>query len=297
MDHGVLRDLGGIMKHTSGLERQAGLTRFLILLLTLAMTACGTESFDVTSTVISHETTREISVWAPDAEGPWPIVIAVHGADLDRNDLAVTAEELASRGAVVFAADWRPQSVVQDLECGTRYALSVAEDYGGDLDQPFTFIGHSAGAGAVLEGGLNEAVYGPGGTYQACFSGRRMPDVIVAISGCHFEFDGQSYPFDTSRFSNAGADLVLIGGAEDQICEPWQSQDAADALRTAGYSVEYVEIEAANHNTVIFHDCQGRPAGAPSWCENDNERLALPDDPAGEEVVEVVFDAIHAAQD
>lgn len=285
------------MKQASGLVQQGSLTRLLILLLTLAMTACATESSDVTSTVISHDSTREMTVWAPEAEGPWPIVIAIHGVNLDRTDLAEAAGELAGRGAVVFAADWRPHSVEQDLECGTRLALSVAEDYGGDLDQPFTFVGHSAGAAAALEGGLNEAAYGPGGTYRACFTGRQMPDVIVAISGCHYEFESQSYPFDISRLSNDDADLVLIVGTEDQICEPWQSRDAAEALRTAGYSVEYVEIEEANHNTVIFHDCRGRPAGAPSFCVDEDERLTLPDDPAGREVVEAIFDAIQAAQD
>jgi len=275
------------------------LTPFLVLLLVLGMTSCGAESFDVMTTVASHESTREISVWAPEAEGSWPIVVAIHGGlgELDRNDLAVTAEKLASRGAVVFAADWQPQSVEQDLECGTRHALSVAEEYGGDLDQPFTFIGHSAGGIAALEGGLNEAAYGPGGSYQACLTGRSMPDVIVAISGCYFEDpDGRIYPYDISRYANDNADLVLIAGEEDQICEPWQSQDAAETFRSGGYTVELIEIEGGNHNTVIFHDCQGRAEGEPSWCIGD-ERLTLADNPAGLEVVETIFEAIQAAQD
>jgi len=268
-----------------------------ILLLALAMTGCGVESFDVTTTVISHESTQEISVWAPEGEGPWPIAIAIHGADLSRNDLAATAEGLASRGVVVFAADWQPQSIEQDLECATRYALSVAADYGGDVAQPFTFIGHSAGAIAGVEGGLNETAYGPDGTYQACFTGRPMPDVIVAISGCYYESEGQSYPFGISRYSNNDADLVLVAGTEDQICEPWQSQDAAETLRAGGYSVDLVEIQDANHNTVIYHDCEGRPAGAPSFCVEGDERLTLPDDPAGNQVVESIFDSIQAAQE
>ena len=255
--------------------------------------------FDVMTTVISHESTREISVWAPEAEGSWPIVIAVHGGmgELDRNDLAVTAAELASRGAVVFAADWQPQSAEQDLECGGRYALSVAEEYGGDLNQPYTLIGHSSGGTAVFEGGLNEAAYGPEGSYQACLTANPVPDVIVAISGCYFEDpDGQTYPYDISRYANEDADLVLIAGEEDQICEPWQSQDAAETFRSGGYTVEFVEIEGGNHNTVIFHDCQGRAEGEPSWCVGD-ERLTLADSPAGLEVVETIFEAIQAAQE
>ena len=255
--------------------------------------------FDVMTTVISHESTREISVWAPEAEGSWPIVYAVHGGmgELDRNDLAVTAAELASRGAVVFAADWQPQSAEQDLECGGRYALSVAEEYGGDLDQSYALIGHSSGGAAVFEGGLNEAAYGPEGSYQACFTANPVPDVIVAISGCYFEDpDGRTYPFDISRYANEDADLVLIAGEEDQICEPWQSQDAAETFRSGGYTVELIEIEGGNHNTVIFHDCQGRAEGEPSWCIGD-ERLTLADNPAGLEVVETIFEAIQAAQD
>jgi acetyl esterase/lipase len=37
----------------------------------------GEGPFEVTTTVVSHETTRDISVWAPDAEGSWPVVYLI----------------------------------------------------------------------------------------------------------------------------------------------------------------------------------------------------------------------------
>jgi hypothetical protein len=102
----------------------------------------------VTTTVVSHETTLDIAVWAPDAEGPWPIVYALHGLGGKGQDLAVTATELASHGNVMFAPDWGSE---QTAECSYRYSVSIAEDCGGDPDQPITAIGHSAGASAIRE--------------------------------------------------------------------------------------------------------------------------------------------------
>ena len=122
----------------------------------------------------------------------------------------------------------------QDLECAYRYAMSIAEDYGGDLDSPVTSFGHSFGGQMPLLGGLSETEYGPGGTYDKCFTGLQPSDIIVAVTACHYENpDGDRYLFDTTGYSNLDADLVVVGGVDDDTCELWQSQDAAEALQAA----------------------------------------------------------------
>lgn len=243
--------------------------------------------------VVSHETTQDIWVSAPgDSDsgewGTWPIVYALHGWAGSGDDLAITAAELASQGVVVFAPDYRstdPDYWEQDAECGYRYAMSIAEEYGGDLEQPVTFVGHSLAATLVLVHGLGDAAYGPGGTYDECFSGVPRPDVIVPLSGCHYHESGSDqYAFDVSGFSNEEADLVLVVGTDDDACQPWQSQDATDALQTAGYDARLVEIDGGNHANVIFHEIVS------------GEWLKLADDPAGKEVVQTILDAIEAAQ-
>ena len=128
---------------------------------------------------MSHETTRDISVWAPEAEGTWPIAVAFPGMSGDRTRWNVTGPALARQGVVVFATDYRATEQwhhEQDLECAYRYALSIADEYGGDLDQPVAIIGHSLGATAALYGGLTAAPYAPGGTYDVCFTGTARPD-------------------------------------------------------------------------------------------------------------------------
>ena len=160
----------------------------------------------------------------------------------------------------------------------------MAQEYGGDLDQPVTFTGHSLGAQLAYFGGLNEAEYGPGGTYDACLSGTPRPDVIVPIAGCHYEFHGDQYGLDPTELTNCDATSVLVGGSDDDVCEPWQSRDAIKGFRTAGYDVSLVEIAGANHFHLIFHDVV------------DGEWMTLPDEPAGEEVVQTILEAIAAAQ-
>jgi predicted esterase len=259
------------------------------------LTSCGDAdpTFDVTSTIVFHETTQDVHVWAPDAEGSWPMVHALHGLGGRAEDMAIMAEELASRGIVVIAASGRTTEaveqgrfadLVQDTECGYRFARTIAEDYGGDLDQVVTMVGYSFGATGVLAFGLQEAAFGPGGTYEECFSGAPRPEVIVAVSGCHYEFEGNPTGFDTTGFGNEDAALVLVAGENDPVCAAWQSEDAANALEAMGYDAAFVEIPNANHFSVIFHDLV------------DDEWLAAPEEPAGHAVVDVILDAIDAAR-
>ena len=75
----------------------------------LLMSSCGEDSgsedggFHVTSKVVSHEATKDMLVFAPDAEGPWPVVVAFHGIGGTGQDMAEIATRLAREGSVVFA--------------------------------------------------------------------------------------------------------------------------------------------------------------------------------------------------
>ena len=56
-------------------------------------------------------------------------------------------------------------------------------------------------------------------------------------------------------------------------------------LRSAGYDVDLVMIQGASHYAPVFHDLQ------------DGQFVVVADDPAGEQTVEVILDAIAARQD
>jgi predicted esterase len=247
----------------------------------------------VVTSGLSGEETQEIMMWAPEADGSWPVVYALHGTGGNAQGLAEMATVLAGQGAVVFATDYRselistPQwkEVYRDTECGYRYARSVAANYGGDLDQPVTIVGHSLGAAIALTMGLNEKVFGPDGEFDSCPGETPRPDVVVPLSGCHYEFEGRTFDFDPAGmdWTNREPELVLVVGTEDDVCDPWQSQDATGALQSAGYDARLVEVEGGNHSNVVFYEVV------------DGEWLPVPDDPIGEEVVQIILDAIQGA--
>jgi predicted esterase len=270
---------------------KASLSAIASLILLMLAVGCGeapeTEATSGgPSAVISHESTREISVWVPKGNGPWPVVYALHGLGGRHTDLGELALQLTDRGILVFSAqhsapDWL--STEQDVECGYRYVRAIADQYSGDLDLPVTFVGFSVGATLVLNHGLAEDAYGPDGLYKVCFDGAPRPDVIVPISGCHYQFSGDQFGFNTAGWTNRDAHLSLIAGGQDSVCEAWQSRDATAILESAGYDVDLVTIDGANHFTVIFHDIV------------DDQWQTDPTQPAGQKVVEVILEAITQA--
>lgn len=245
------------------------------------------------TTGLSGGDTQEITVWAPDADGLWPVVYALPGWGGRGQDFGETATALAGQGVLVFASDYRWdaweegrwEELTKDGECGYRYVRSIADEYGGDLNQPVAFIGHSFGSTMALWIGLNGPAYGPNGTYDECFTGVPRPDVIVPLGSCVYEFEGNKFDFDPSGWENPNleTDLISVSGSEDDICEAWQSEDATDAYQAVGFNARHVTIVGANHYNLILHDIV------------DGEWLALPDDPSGIEVVQTILNAIDAA--
>jgi dienelactone hydrolase len=261
----------------------------------LLLSSCGDSGsedggFQVTSEVVSREATKDMLVFAPDAEGSWPVIVAFHGVGGTPEDMAEIATRLAREGNVVFAPTYGTDITTRegvdqagiDAECGYRLARSIAADYGGDLTQPVTFVGWSLGASAALAIALTEEI-DPSGKFVSCFSQVPRPDIVVAISGCHYE-GGQVDLVDTSMWGNEEADIVLIAGEQDTTCPSWETEEAAAELRSAGYDLDLVMLEGASHFAPIFRDLV-------------DGKLVVSDDPAGERTLEVILKAIAARQD
>jgi dienelactone hydrolase len=277
------------------MRRSISLT-VVVLVGGLLLSSCGGDSgsedgeFHVTSEVVSHGATRDMLVFAPDAEGSWPLIVAFHGVGGTPEDMAEIATRLAREGNVVFAPTYGTDITTQegvdraavDAECGYRFARSIAAEYGGDLDQPVTFVGWSLGASAALAIGLTEEI-DPTGEFVSCFGQVPRPDIIVAVSGCHYG-GGQLDFIDTEAWGNKEADIILLAGEKDTNCPPWETDDASAEMRSAGYNVELVTLKGADHYAPVFHDLQ------------DGESVVISNDPAGEQTVEVILDAIAARQ-
>ena len=152
---------------------------WLAVVVVSLLAACGDDGskddgFDVTSEVVSDGAVRDMLVFEPEAEGPRPVVVAMHGIDGEGQDMAELGTHLAREGAVVFAPTYRTdmsteesrEQAGRDLECAYRFARSIAEAHGGDLDRPVAFVGWSLGATAALVLGLTDDV-DPSGTCPA----------------------------------------------------------------------------------------------------------------------------------
>jgi dienelactone hydrolase len=192
----------------------------------------------VTSEVVSDETTQDIYVFAPQAQGTWPVVVALHGIGGSGHDMGELATRLARAGTVVFAPTYRSDlttadglnQAASDIACGYRFARTTSPQHGVDLSQPVTAVGWSLGADFVVVGGLQPAT-GPSPN-DPC-PGDKAPDIIVGISGCYYEYEGKPINWfdDVSSLGNKNSDIYLLAGDQDTTCPAWQSQKLASALR------------------------------------------------------------------
>lgn len=246
-----------------------------------------TGPFEVSEHVVSHPATAEISVWAPDVDGPWPVVYALHGAGGSRQDLAAMAAGLASAGMVVFVPDWAADGRLgqrsDEVECGFRYAMTIAAEFGGEVDfQPVVGVGVDAGASVVLASALDPRME----FSTPCLADTARPslDLVVAIGGCYYDAgdDPRQFELAVSGWGNAAAEIVLVAAEHDEVCKPWQTRLAADALTRAGYQVNYAEIDDATHDQLIDAATHDQQAG--------------PGRPAAEATLQLIATAVAAAQ-
>lgn len=266
----------------------------LTALALLAMACSGgsaTDRHPVSTHVLTDPSTQEVLISAPADAGSWPVVFLLHGINGRADDMAELSRRLAERGVVVFAPTYRTDlssesgkvQLVRDAECGYRLARSVAAEYGGDLDKPVAFVGWSLGATFAIQGGLDEQI-DPTRQYLSCFAEVPRADVIVALSGCYYEFAGNpSNLFSPEEWTNPRPTITLVAGSDDRVCAPWQSEKAATQLRSHGYRARVVTIDGATHAAPVFHTIVA-------------DRMVLrAQDPAGEQTLEVIIDAIDIA--
>ena len=128
-------------------------------------------------------------------------------------------------------------------------ARRVAPDYGGDLARPVTGVGWSRGASLMLSGALHRT---PTGAGAACARDLPLPEVVVGMNGCYYEWAGRPQPFPVEELDRREADVLLVAASADRNCPAWQSTRAAAALRAEGFRATVATIPGANHFTLIL---------------------------------------------
>jgi dienelactone hydrolase len=244
----------------------------------------------VSAHVVPDPTVPELRVLAPDGDGPWPVVVALHGSGGRGQDMVELATRVARAGAVVFVPTYHTDigsaeglnRAGDDVSCSYLVARRTAHEYGGDLSRPVTVVGWSLGADLAVLG-----VLGPRDDPHAgrCPGDPPRPDVVVALSGCFYRFQGRPVTWfdDLAGWTGKDAHVHLAAGDHDTTCPASQTDRLARSLRAEGYEVAVTRLRSADHGAPIFHR------------ESDGRWQVVPDDPSGDRAVSIVTDAIDAA--
>lgn len=254
--------------------------RCLWVLLVVAMAACGgdpdaagcpdegcslEETLDVA--YVQEDTPLSVQpvfdVYAPAEEGPWPVVVIAPDWEQGKEYARGWATEMVAEGTVVFAVDFdvgSPSTPLEHLNCATRYARDVADEYGGDPSH-FTVFGHSGGAIFGMPVSLGVDALPP-----ACLASDEaaLPDAFVGYEGFYGVGDSRDAEWaeediasglipDTATMVGQNPDLVvrlLHGDYEDPPA--WDapvsdSEDFAELLAETGYDAEFILVEGAAH--------------------------------------------------
>ena len=283
------------MHRRSGLVRVAAVA-LMLLAPAAVVPGCGGNGppqppFAVTSTAVSPETTKPMSIWAPDADGAWPVVYLLHGINGSPQDMELLGKSVAEQGYVVFAIDWDDNGdPYRDIACGYHYGQSIAAEHGGDANRPVA-VGYSQGATYALLGATSQEVGARVDTFDPCSvergkivapDGQAIPDVLVMIAPCLFEYQGKSVTPELSG-GNTDLQITVVSGENDTVCQPWQQEEAVTFLQKSGYDTRLVSVPGADHHSIVYQEMVG------------NQPVPRPDSPAGQHTTRAILDAIKAA--
>ena len=118
-----------------------------------------------------------LDVYAPDGDGPWPVVIALHGAPVYKGHPTNTlvAEAAAEAGMLVFAPNWVAEwPALSDMDaafvggepsvmpCALAFAQQEAATYGGNPNRTvvYGFSGGAAGGAQIVLGPTRDLTSG-----------------------------------------------------------------------------------------------------------------------------------------
>ncbi|MDJ0961458.1 MAG: alpha/beta fold hydrolase [Acidimicrobiia bacterium] len=172
---------------------------------------------------IDDDRTLTMQRFVPDGDGPWPIVVILHGRQHDSDMVAPLAEAIAERGAITYAPDylyddparsfeqiesglWMGEKTIPDLTCVVAAARADAVSHGGDPDH-VVLVGHSFG-GMV---GATVALVGDDPGIQLGASGTC---VVSGASSSPKAFVGLDAVYDWAALAGS-RDFEFFAEAED----------------------------------------------------------------------------------
>jgi acetyl esterase/lipase len=220
----------------------------------------------------------------PAGEGPWPVVMLVHGGfwrwGWDRTLMTPLARDLAANGIAAWNVEYRRVGREGGGWPGTLEDVAAAADAIAELDAVdptrLVTLGHSAGGHLALwlagrhrlapgEPGARPRVRPLGAVSQAGVTDlARGAAENLGDGACQALLGGtpEEHPERYAAASPAallplGVPVLLVHGAADDLVPPSQSRAFARAARAVGDEVEVVELPGADHFDVVETSSEG----------------------------------------
>ncbi|HTQ92873.1 MAG TPA: alpha/beta hydrolase [Streptosporangiaceae bacterium] len=219
----------------------------------------------------------ELDLYLPPAEGPWPVIVHVHGGGWRRGSrrhpLPVLGSDfydgLAAQGFAVAAVDYRLSgearfpAALEDIRAAVDWVRDNAAAYGLDAGRVFLWGDSSGGhlallaalTGATVQGavawfpvtdlaGLPDDVMDAGGVPDRG-PGSREALLLGAPASEVPDLARQASP--VTHASASAPPILLMHGDADDMVPSAQSIRLAGALRAAGAAVELELVPGATH--------------------------------------------------
>jgi acetyl esterase/lipase len=230
----------------------------------------------------NEEENEKLDIYYPDDEGNWPVVIVVHGYSQDSSHFTHLSEAIASQGAVVYninveiTVPWI--KTIHQIACAVRYARETASNYNGNPGW-ITLVGSSAGAAngviVAMDGDQfgKDCVVSEGSALVDAFVGYEGPyniatyDLPERVNHSHLEDEDPELWHLIDPYYHIGENIdlkiLLLHGIDGDKnwydVKPAVSQDFYQALKEAGYDVEFITIDGAYHRSLTTSFYVGFP--------------------------------------
>jgi dipeptidyl aminopeptidase/acylaminoacyl peptidase len=221
---------------------------------------------------------------APLAAGPRPLVVMPHGGPEERDtyQFDLFAQAFAAQGWMVLQPNFRGSGgygrafaeaghrhwgdlMQQDVEDTADHVIAS-----GRVDPKRVAIwGASYGGYAALMGAVRRPKF-----YRCAVSLAGVCDAVTMLSFVRRrDAEGLVYAYEVKRMGDPAADVALLAaespvkhvdaiqvpvllmhGTKDQVVDPAQSREMADALKQAGKACTYVELPDAGHHLNEWDD-------------------------------------------
>jgi acetyl esterase/lipase len=269
---------------------------------------------DVTVTEVAapSEMMGDVTLYAPDADGSWPVTVLFAGSDSPRSALDPLARALAAEGVVVATTETGTDEelLAGEYECSQRLAVLSAWEHGADPNAPIAVGGHDIGAGMAVMASAFDPFYSlaAGSLLDCGLEGEDdLPpmDLVIGLGGAWTpgECDGLSGEGPEAQDSraevsegfadyvawadsNPSVPILIAHGTADPVCSIELARAAADDFEANGHPVELLVFEGGGHaDGMLFLDDENDAAAA----------SADPDAAEGRQVVSAIVAALSAA--